>query len=65
MPGLMKTFVARFFKMKIENTKNLTLDECTNINEYHASIGLNIDIKPENTCSNPGLRKVAKICLNS
>lgn len=65
MNGLMKSYVERFLHMKIENSGKLTAEECAEINEYHASIGLSIIINPENTCDNPGKRKVAKICLNS
>jgi hypothetical protein len=65
MRGLMKTYVERFLTMKIENDRVLTAEECEQINYYHKSIGLNIDIRPENTQYNPGKRKVAKICLNS
>jgi hypothetical protein len=35
------------------------------VNEYHAKSGFNFEIKPEDTIKNPGLRQVAKICLNS
>ena len=65
MKGLMRTYVERFLKMKIENEKPLTQEECDEINTYHNALGLNIDIRPENTRFNPGMRKVAKICLNS
>ena len=45
--------------------KPFTQKECDDTTDYHKALGLNIDIKPENTCFNPGKRKVAKICLNS
>ena len=65
MTGLMRPYVERFLRMKIENSGKLTALECKEINEYHKTIGLNIEILPENTCFNAGKRKVAKICLNS
>ena len=54
-----------FIKMKIENTKHCTEEECKDINEYSDRIGLSIRIESKNTCNNPGMRGVAKICLNS
>jgi len=47
--------------MKIENDKPLSQDECDSVNEYHKNLGFDFIIKPENTCTNPGLRKVAKL----
>ena len=31
----------------------------------HKRLGFNFEIKPEDTIKNPGLRQVAKICLNN
>ena len=63
--GLMKDYVGNFIKMKIENSGIKTQPECDEINEYHTRLGFTFEIKPEDTADNPGLRQVAKICLNS
>ena len=63
--GLMKEYVGSFIKMKIENTGVKNQQECDEVNAYHNRLGFNFEIKPENTIDNPGLRQVAKICLNS
>jgi G:T-mismatch repair DNA endonuclease (very short patch repair protein) len=63
--GLMREYVGNFIKMKIENSGVKTQKECDEVNEYHKRLGFNFVIKPENTVNNPGLRQVAKICLNS
>ena len=51
--------------MKIENTRFYIEDECKDINEYFKREGLDIVIESKNTCSNPGMRGVAKLFLNS
>ena len=61
----MKEYVGNFIKMKIENTGVKNQQECDEVNAYHNRLGFDFEIKPENTVSNPGLRQVAKICLNS
>ena len=63
--GLMKEYVGNFIKMKIENSGAKNQQECDKVNAYHNRLGFNFEIKPENTIDNPGLRQVAKICLNS
>ena len=63
--GLMKNYVGAFIKMKIENSGNATVEECDKQNKYHKDLGFNFEIQPENCVKNPGLRQVAKICLNS
>jgi len=35
------------------------------VNQAHKDLGFDIEIKPENTTKNPGLRAIAKLCLNS
>ena len=52
-------------KIKIENTQVYTQEECDEINKSHKELGFDFEIKPENTKKNPGLRQLAKICLNS
>ena len=63
--GLMREYVGNFIKMKIENSGVKPQKECDEVNEYHKRLGFDFVINPENTISNPGLRQVAKICLNS
>ena len=63
--GLMKEYVGCFLKMKLENSGVKTQEECDKVNEYHKRLGFKFEIKPEDTVKNPGLRQVAKICLNS
>ena len=63
--GVMKHYVATFIQMKIENEKELTQAECDEINTYHNDLGFTFEIKVEICRTNPGLRQVAKICLNS
>jgi hypothetical protein len=61
----MKKYVGNFLKIKIENTMVYTQEECDEINKSHKALGFDFEIKPENTKKNPGLRQLAKICLNS
>ena len=63
--GLMKKYVEHFLKLKIENTKTLTQEKCDKLNESHKRMGFNFVIEPHNTCENPGMKQLAKICLNS
>jgi hypothetical protein len=63
--GLMKDFVGSFLKMKIENNKHLTEAECEDLNKSLKAIGLNFQVHSNNTRKNPGLKQVAKLCLNS
>ena len=63
--GLMKNYVETFIKLKVENSGVLTQEECDEINKAHKELGFDIEIKPENTAKNPGLRAIAKLCLNS
>ena len=63
--GLMKDYVGTFIKMKIENSGVKIQEECDEVNDYHARLGFKFKIKPEDTANNPGLRQLAKICLNS
>ena len=63
--GLMKDFVGSFLKMKIENNKHLSEVECEDLNKSLKNIGLNFKVCSEDTKKNPGLKSVAKLCLNS
>ena len=63
--GLMKAYVEKFVELKIKCSGVLTDEQAKKINQDHLELGLNIDIKAEETSDNPGLRQVAKILLNS
>ena len=63
--GLMKDYVEFFLKMKIENNEHYTPEECEKINKSHNALGFSFEIKSENTKKNPGMKQLAKICLNS
>jgi hypothetical protein len=39
--------------------------ECDKVNAYQDRLGLDFEIKPENTINNPAIRQVAKVCWNS
>ena len=61
----MKEYVGNFLKMKIENSGEKTIEECEAVNESHRQLGFNFKAEPKNCKKNPGLRQLAKICLNS
>ena len=63
--GLFKEYVEFFYTMKIQNTQFYTPEQCEEINKGFNNKGLNIEIKSEYTCDNPGLRGVAKLRFNS
>ena len=65
MTGLMKSYVEHFLKIKLWNSGELNQEQCDEINTAHQKLGLNIEIKPEETTDNKGLRQIAKISLNS
>ena len=65
LTGLMKEYVEEFLKMKTCNSGVKTAEECEKLNEEHRRLGLNIVIKPEETANNPGMKAIAKLCLNS
>ena len=45
----MKDYVQFFLKLKIENNKHYTEEECNKINESHKKLGFTFEIKSENT----------------
>ena len=51
------------WKLKLLVQKNQ--QECDEVNAYHNRLGFDVEIKPGHTMHNPGLRQLAKICLNS
>ena len=51
--------------MKTQHGGVKTAEECQHLNEAHRQLGLNIVIRPEETCKNPGMKEIAKLCLNS
>eukprot|EP00972_Heterocapsa_arctica_P061149 9016805-Heterocapsa_arctica.AAC.1 len=61
----MKGYVGNFIKMKIENSKRLTQEECDEVNAGHRRLGFEFEIKPGNAVDNAGLRQVAKLCPNA
>jgi hypothetical protein len=63
--GLMKEYVEYFFKMKTCNSGVLSVADCKEINRFHKEQGLNIHIRSKETCLNPGLKTMSKLCLNS
>ena len=63
--GLMKEYVTKFSNLKLECSGVLTPEKCDEINEHNKKCGLNFTVEAANTCKNPGLRQVAKICLDS
>ena len=54
-----KKYVGNFLKIKIENTRVYTQEECDEINKSHKELGFDFEVKPENTRKNPGLLKYA------
>ena len=52
-------------KIKIENSGMKTIEQCEAVNESHRKLGFNFKVEPKNCKSNPGLRQLAKMCLNS
>ena len=63
--GSMKRYVEFFLKIETANNKQLTIEECDELNTKHKELGLDITIKPDETAKNPGMKMIAKICLNS
>ena len=63
--GLMKKYVEFFLNIKTCNGGIKTAAECKLLNDEHAGLGLNIAITPEETSKNPGMKEIAKLCLNS
>ena len=61
----MKEYVEKFVRVKIQCSGVLNEEQCKNINDTHAAMGLNINIVASETRDNPGKRQVAKILLNS
>ena len=54
-----------FLKIKIQNNKHYTKEECKIINESHRQLGFSFTIRTRETCKNPGMKQLATICLNS
>ena len=63
--GLMKKYIDFFIKIKIQNNGFLTPEQCNEINESHKKKNLDVHIKSEDTKSNPGMKALSKLCLNS
>jgi hypothetical protein len=61
--NLMKGYVQHFLKNKTKYSKNRTQEECDKINEYHKSMGIEMDLRAEECSYNPGLKQMSKLCL--
>ena len=46
LAGLIKDYVAFFLKMKIEDTRGYTREECHKMDEAHRAMGFKINIDP-------------------
>ena len=51
--------------MKTGNSGVKNAAECDLLNKEHQRLGLTIHINPEETAKNPGMKQMAKLCLNS
>ena len=65
MVGLMKKYVEFFLKIKTCNSGVKNASERDLLNTEHQRLGLDIHITPEETAKNPGMKQMAKLCLNS
>lgn len=63
--GLMSNYVEFFLQIKTENNKQCELEECKSINESHKQLGFNFEVEFQKTSKNPGMKQLAKLCLNS
>ena len=63
--GLMKKYVEFFLKIKTCNSGVKNAVECEELNKSHTVLGLDIHISPGETSKNPGMKQIAKLCLNS
>jgi hypothetical protein len=63
--GLVKDCVEFSLKVKIQNNKHYTTEECDRINQSHRNLGLSVNIQSEDTSKNPGMKALAKLYLNS
>ena len=61
----MKDYVEFFLKLKIQNNKHDSSEECERINQTHQRLGLNVHIRSEDTVKNQGMKALAKLYLNS
>jgi hypothetical protein len=53
------------FKQKTCNSGVKNAEECNELNKSHTALGLDIHISPGETSKNPGMKQIAKLCLNS
>ena len=60
---LFKSYVGKFLKVKAESAKDMTEEDKLVYKEKYHEIGVELD--PHNMKNNPGLKAVAKLCLNS
>ena len=52
-------------KIKICNSGVKNSAECEQLNKSHTDLGLDIQISPDETSKNPGMKQIVKLCLNS
>lgn len=64
--SLMKDYVMHLLLVKICNNTPMDKQQCDALNRYHKLFGTKgwKDIFPEDTSIDPGLKQVAKLCLN-
>lgn len=64
--GLINDYVVHFLRVNVCNSLPMGKEQCDAVSRYHKIIGFKDweDISPEETSNTPGLRQVAKLCLN-
>ena len=64
---LFKNYVSKFMKIKMESSELKTGEGCTykSVNEYRSIVKSKLGIKLGIIKFNPGMRAIAKLCLNS
>ena len=63
--GLMQKYVDFFLKVKPCNSGVKNAADCDELNKYHTDLGLDVNISPGETSKHPGMKQIAKLCLNS
>ena len=64
---LFKNYVLKFMKIKMESSELKTGEGCTykSVNEYRSIVKSKLGIELDEIKFNPGMRSIAKMCLNS
>ena len=65
--NLFKDYVRKFMKIKMESSELKTGDGCTykSFDDYKSIVKSKLDIDLDDVKYNPGMRAIAKLCLNS